>query len=223
MIELAVTYPVFAWVLLAVPAIWFWPSRPRSATHGVLRTLILVLTVAALTQPVIVSSRSSEHHVVVLDQSDSVSDEARREGAAAARDLVSRLDGQGTVAVVQLGGAQALTENTLTENTIALQAGGGSPLGDALALAAQSIPHGMQGSVTLVTDGLSTDRHWGAGVAQLVERGIPVHTYDLYEAADDVFISDVRSSDARVGESVAVRVDVVGTGADLEEIGRAHV
>ena len=216
MIELAVTYPVFAWLLLAVPAIWFWPSRPRSATHGVLRTLILVLTVAALTQPVLVSSRSSEHHVVVLDQSDSVSDEARREGAAAARDLVSRLDGQGTVAVVQLGGAQALTENTLTENTIALQAGGGSPLGDALALAAQSIPHGMRGSITLVTDGLSTDRHWSASVAQLVERGMPVHTYDLYEAADDVFISDVRSSDARVGESVAVRVDVVGTGADLE-------
>ncbi len=212
--ELSFIRPAVGSLLLALPLIWFLPSRPRTILHGIMRTLVLALVIAALMQPVVISTQYREHHAIILDQSASVADAARDLGAGIAGDLVRQLKERGTVAVIQIGG-----ESAFSESAVPLRQGdgsGGSPLGDAIELAASSIPHRMSAAVTLISDGLATDRHWGKAIDQLLDRGIPVHTCDLRQQPDDLFLAGIRSTEVRVGESVSVFVEVIGEGSDLE-------
>ena len=212
--EVTFIQPVWAWLLAAVPLVWFVPSRPRTAAHGVLRTLVLVLAVAALTQPVVLTRVAAEYHAIVLDQSASVAEEARARGAQVAAELSERLAERGTVTVVQFGG----TDSAL-DNAVPLRTGGEagtSPLADALAMAARSIPRRMSGAITLISDGLATSRDWGAVIDELLDRGIPVHAWDIGREPGDPFLAGIRSAPVRVGESAAVTVDVIGRGDGFE-------
>lgn len=208
--DMSFAHPALGWLALLIPTLWFLPSRPRSLGNAVFRTVIFALGILALMQPVVISSRASEHHVIVVDQSRSLTEDARGKAADVAQDLLNRLADQGTVTLIQIGGVTSLVDATTH-----LASDGGSPIGDALELAAQSIPLGMSGSVTLISDGLATDRHWGSAVVQLDERDIPVHTLDLREETDDVFIAGMNATTVRVGESVLVHVDVIGRGENL--------
>ena len=211
-----------ALLFVAVPLVWFLPSRPR-IVHGAIRTLVLSLAILALMQPVLVRSAVEQHHAIVLDQSPSLPPGEREGAVAVAGDLLARLGAGQSATLVQLGGDERVSLDANIEWLRAPPSGvlsatdGRSPLGDALELAAQSIPAGLAGSVMLISDGRSTDRHWGRPFAQILERGIPVHTVQL-RPHDDPFLVNLQSSTARPGESVRVTVDVIGTGTDFDVV-----
>ena len=211
LMELSFNYPLFAVLALALPLVWFFPSRPKQVWHGVIRTLVLLALVVGLMQPVAVSNLSNKHYVVVLDQSQSLSEEKKDQAVELAQQAIEQFSKEGSVSVVQLGGEAQIIAS---RNPIQISANGKSPLGDALELAAQSIPFGVSGSVTIVSDGLSTDRHWGRAVSHLTERGIPVHNLRI-DPTPDVYISDVRSTSVRPGEKVTLIVEVIGNANDL--------
>ena len=213
--ELSFLQPAFGIALLALLALWLPPWRPRSAIQGLLRSLVLTLVALALMQPVLLSQFPSEQRVILLDQSASLGPAARAAGVAAARALAERFRREGGLSLLQLGGE---TQLAIGEQSVHLQPqdGSESPLGDTLLLAAQSIPHGMRGSITLISDGMATDRHWGRALDQLLERGIPVHAYDLSEGPRDPLLADLQLSEARVGETVQAWADVRGTGSGLQ-------
>ena len=221
--ELSFLQPVMALLFLAVPLVWFLPSRPRPL-HAAIRSLVLALAILALMQPVLLRSAVEEHHAVVLDQSESLAADERQAARAVANDLMARLGRGQAATVVQIGGA----ERSDVEGDIrwlradGAAAGspigaGASPIGDALALAAQSIPLGMGGSVMLITDGRATDGHWGRALGQILDRELPVHTVQVRAHADP-FLANLRVNHARPGESVRLDVDIVGSGSGLEVV-----
>ena len=223
--ELSFLQPVMALLFLAVPLIWFLPSRPRPV-HGAIRSLVLALAILALMQPVLIRSAVEQHHAIVLDQSASLQREDRQSAVDVAGDLLARLDASQSATVVQVGGSEraaldadilwvrATASSTLDERASAIGVGT-SPLGDALELAAQSIPSGLSGSVMLISDGRSTDRHWGRALGQILDRGIPVHTVQVRPHGDP-FLANLHTTRARPGESVRVSVEVIGSGAGFE-------
>ncbi|MDE0054219.1 MAG: VWA domain-containing protein [Gammaproteobacteria bacterium] len=211
--------PFMALLFVAVPLVWFLPSRP-GVVHGVIRTLVLTLVILALMQPVLVRSAVEQHHAIVLDQSSSLFPGEGDSAVAVAGDLLGRLGTGQSATLVQVGGDAPVSLDADIEWMRAPAdpvTDGRSPLGDALELAAQSIPAGLSGSVMLISDGRSTDRHWGGPLAQVLEREIPVHTVQL-RPHDDPFLVNLQSSTARPGESVRVTVDVVGTGTAFEAV-----
>ncbi|MCY4060155.1 MAG: VWA domain-containing protein [Gammaproteobacteria bacterium] len=232
--ELSFLQPLMALLFLAVPLVWFLPSRPR-VMHGVIRTVVLALAILALMQPVLVRSAAEQHHAIVLDQSASLLPTERDGGVAVAGDLLDRLGTGQSATVVQIGGGEQVsfdadihwmrsgsgdssaTDESLLGDGASPLGDGASPIGDALELAAQSIPAGLSGSIMLITDGRSTDRHWGRSFGQIQDRGIPVHTVQL-RPHDDPFLVNPQSTTARPGESVRVTMDVVGVGSGFEVV-----
>ena len=211
--------PAFGLLILAVPLLWFFPKRARSNTHAAIRSGVFVLAIVALMQPVLMSQRAKEHHAIIIDQSASLSDSARATSTQVAEQVSAIAESQGGVTIIELGGAGGVESGASDAvNTLRLSDSEGSPLGDALALGAQSIPFGVGGSVTLISDGMSTDRRWGRSVAQLIERDIPVHAYDLGALSTDPFLGSLNVSDARPGEMVRVGVDVLGEGKNLRVV-----
>ena len=211
--------PFMALLFVAVPLVWFLPSRP-GVGHGVIRTVVLTLVILALMQPVMVRSAVEQHHAIVLDQSSSLFLGEGDGAVAVAGDLLGRLGTGQSATLVQVGGDGPVPLDADIEWMRAPAepvTDGRSPLGDALELAAQSIPAGLAGSVMMISDGRSTDRHWGGPLAQVLEREIPVHTVQL-RPHDDPFLVNLQSSTARPGESVRVTVDVVGTGTAFEVV-----
>ncbi|MYD95795.1 MAG: VWA domain-containing protein [Gammaproteobacteria bacterium] len=222
--ELSFLQPAMALLFLMVPLVWLLPSRPRPI-HGAIRSLVLSLAVLALMQPVLIRSAAKQHHAMVLDQSASLGVGERQAAVDVAADLLGRLPGEHSATTVQVGGREQAPldadvrwiRGSADSSANAGNVRGTSPLGDALELATQSIPVGLAGSVILISDGLSTDRHWGRALGQLLDRGIPVHTVQL-RPHDDPYLVNLRASPARPGESVRVEVDVVGTGSGLEVV-----
>lgn len=209
--ELSFNYPLFAVLALFVPVLWFLPSRPKRIWHGVIRTLVFLSLVVGLMQPVVVSNLPNRHYAVILDQSDSLSEENKVRAVELAEDVIGNFSGEGSVSVVQVGGSERAVDSP---NFVHMNTDEKSPLGDALELAAQSIPFGVSGSVTVVSDGLATDQHWGRAFDLLREREIPVHSISI-DPTPDVYVSDVRSTDVRPGEKVSLFVEVIGAGTDL--------
>ena len=172
--------PHMAWLLLAVPLVWFLPGRPRSRTQAALRTLVLLLVIAALARPVLVTPRAGGHQAVVLDVSSSVAEQARESALALATRLAA--NGEHEVTVLQLGGAAPAADEggpvaaTGHRQRIAARA---API--CRSICAQSIPTGSPGAITLLSDGRATDKHWGKALAQLLERGLPVHALPFGE------------------------------------------
>ena len=217
MIGISFSEPLFGLALLLVPLIWFVPSQPRTIAHGVIRTLLFVLVILALMQPVRLAEHESRHFAIVVDQSRSLSDEDQLEAQSISSGLLEKFQEEGSVTVVQVGGAElfSMPDGMPRVQRIHLKVDDESPLGDALALAAQAIPVGMSGSITLVSDGFSTDRYWNAAVGQIKARGIPVHTLELATSMDDVYLADLRTESLRSGEALKVSVDLLGQGDDM--------
>ena len=216
------TYPLAALLLLAVPALWFWPSRPRTRWHGAIRSLLFVLLIAALMQPVTVLEVEQERHVLVLDETASLPPSARSRGAQAATALLAELADRGDATLIRLGEDGA--ENPAEESGARLLVPGprdASPLARALEVAAQSIPRAQRGSVVLISDGLATSRDWATVAAQLAERDIPVHVLNPGAAASDPFPARLSFGKARPGESLRGMVEVMGANAEMQLVLKA--
>ncbi|MCA9001471.1 MAG: hypothetical protein KDB61_06080, partial [Planctomycetes bacterium] len=187
--------PGWLLLLVAVPALWFFPRpvRGREAVEtAILRSLVLSLVVLALAKPASLQADDTSYQVVVVDRSASMEDAAVQRAHALALAMEMACDGnERFVAVEGVGTADS------------------SPLGDGLWRAARSIPAGYPGAVTLVSDGAATDRRWGQAVRELGSRGIPVHTYSVASPADDARIVglmplDTAMASARAGATLTL-------------------
>ena len=208
--DISFTYPLFALLFLLLPVLWFWPGGQRRIPHLVIRSLILALLTVGLMKPVFVTDSDDKHFAIILDQSASLSESQRNEAVETARELRSQYSREGDVSFIQIGGAEpSIDGDSITHLDDNL-----SPLGDALEKAAQMIPIGEQGSVTLISDGLATDRHWGHAYDHLKTRGIPVNSVKLSDDSD-IFISGLDANDVRAGDDAKVFVDVVGTASEF--------
>lgn len=208
--DISFTYPLFALLFLLLPVLWFWPGGQRRIPHLVIRSLILALLTVGLMKPVFVTDSDDKHFAIILDQSASLSEAQRNEAVETARELHSEYNRAGDVSFIQIGGEEpAIEGESITHLDDNL-----SPIGDALEKAAQMIPLGEQGSVTLISDGLATDQHWGQAYDHLKTRGIPVNSVKLSDDSD-IFISGVEANDVRAGDDAKVFVDVVGTANEL--------
>ena len=159
--------PIFLLLLLAIPAIWFWPRRLTDVRHGILRTLVLVLVALAAARPVAFKEDARAWHVVIVDASASVED-----GAAAletAREIAGRPPGRDRTLLLTLGtpppGDAGFDRR--------LDLGVASPVAEALTAAARAIPVDARGGVTLLTDGHATRRQWGKATAALLRPADP--------------------------------------------------
>lgn len=204
--DISFSHPLFAFLLLLLLVIWIFPFGPRRIPHLLLRSLILILVTLGLMRPVFLSNMDVKYFSIVLDQSASISESERAQAVEIARDIRSQVGADGQVNFVQIGGDEPVFEGT----SIAHITDGSSPLSDALEMAAQSIPLGTRGSVTVISDGLATDRHWGRSFDQLASRGIPVHTVQL-QGPSDIFLAGLDIREVRAGDNVRMFVDVVGS------------
>ena len=210
--QISVLNPGFFLLLVLIPALWFLPRRVDDTLQAVLRSLLLALVIAALAQPVLLAPGSEQHQVVIVDRSASLSAEQRAEAEAVLADVTDTTSGRDPLTVIELGALSPTDIGTATERRLAVDGmDSDSSLSNALALAVQQLPVGVSGRVTVISDGLSTDRDWGRTLTQLTERGIPVDVHDLGRRRDDVFPAALEPiGEWRVGDTVEVSVTVVG-------------
>ncbi len=221
-------YPLYFFLLLALPLVWWRPPRSntvmspgrKSGRRGLLqrgwRTLLLSALILALTRPVLLSSQGEPYRVFIIDRSASVSPLQQRRGAEVLEKLLAQMPDRDKVSLIELGSARDVQEPMTNAEAIRIRSTSSSSLSTALQAANQTIPMGSQGSITLISDGLATDRHWGPVLQALIQRGIAVNTFDLDEQISDVYPSRIRTDvEARVGQTMQVIVDVIGTAAEL--------
>ena len=198
--------PAWLLLLLALPALWFFPRplRGKEAVQvGLFRSVVLGLLVIALARPASLTDDDTRHHALVLDRSASMSPSAALATSIEA-DFRNAASSKDEVTTIEVGAAvnQAST----------------SPLGDGLLAAARSIPAGSNGAVTLVTDGLATDKRWGGAIAELSSRGIPVHTLRAPRLPIDARIVGIDPQDdiLRVGANATLEARIVDAPATFE-------
>lgn len=207
--------PYFLLLLIAVPLLWFFPRRIERITAGVLRSLLFALVILALAGPVVLTRENARFQVFVLDQTASVTAPQRVRALTLLSQWQKRLDHVDRSAVIVVGRAPASAPALPGDLRNVIQLAdplSASALGAALATAERQIPAGSAGVVTLVSDGLATDRRWGPAVQQLIARGIPVATYDLGRNEADIRPVLISADPLlRVGQTARVNVDVVGS------------
>jgi Ca-activated chloride channel homolog len=211
--------PAYLLLLLLVPLFWFLPRRAERRTHVLIRSLVLALIALALAGPVLVTPESATYRVLVLDQSASVGGAQREEARRLAEQWQSEVSEPRRASVILVGspapGDFAPREDLGSVLRVQDEVSG-SPLGAALAAAERQIPSGATGVVTLVTDGLATDRRWGSAVQQLTTRGIPVAVHQLgFDTADLRPVSLTTDPVLRVGQTARVAVDVLGDAGEF--------
>lgn len=200
-------YPVAGWLALLLPLLW-WPMRARPRwRHLAVRAAVFTCLILAMMQPSLVRRVGAGVQVFVLDQRAVLG----ADGQAAARRTLARVLGTapagGRRVLIQLG------EGPAPAGFAARQMVSTGSLSEALDAARDAIPIGTGGSVTLIVDPRSTDRHWGESLSAVQARHIPVNTIALAGAAQPAFIGDVQVAPARVGEAIRIVTTVEGDGA----------
>ena len=210
--DLTFLHPHAAWLLLLLPVFWWWARGRATRTHRALRTAIFACLIAALTQPSLIHRASATTQVIVIDQSERLSPAARAQAQAALTRLIAQASRGQKVAVVQMGGAPVTVK---ADRLVRLDGAQANSLSAALGQALEIAPLDGAGVVSVISDGLSADRHWDRAVDGLMRRGVVVNTIALTPPTRDAFISGVTPDPARAGEAMTVRVDVEGQGRDL--------
>ena len=145
------------WLLLLVPLFWFLPHRATNRGHAAIRSVVVTLLILALARPALLTSQNDPYHVIVWDRSESVG----RDTTAAVGGFVESLFDPSRIRVVTLNGARKNVPKVGKLEPVSL---GGSSMSRALALGARLIPEGSNGAITVVSDGMATDRQWGDAV-----------------------------------------------------------
>lgn len=203
--DVSFLYPTYLFLLLALPLLWFVPRR-SGVRLGLIRTALMLFMVMALARPVLVSSNAQSYQVFILDRSESLSPEQKIQGESVLRELRASVSVKDNVSLIVVG------EEGEAKADIRINGSSTSSLSAALQAASEQIPDGSRGAVTLISDGLATDRRWGAAVQSFAERGIPVNTFDLGLRQGDVYPSGIATeATLRVGQTIEVFVDVIGT------------
>jgi hypothetical protein len=191
--------PWFLLLLLALPALALWPRRSergRDGLHFLLRACVFAFAILALAKPVMVGETRRVHQVVILDRTASARSTAA--GEAWAAEFVARAPRSVRATLIELGPEEQA-----------------SCLSAALEQALRAIPDGARGAVTLLSDGLATDRRWGPAAQSLSERHIPVHTIGFESAGGLYPVRLAELAPLRVGHTARVAAEVVGRCASM--------
>ncbi len=217
--------PAYLLLLLVLPALWFFPRGERDPRHVTLRVVLLACLILGLARPVRLVQDAPALHIFVLDDSPSAR-ELRTPETIDELCLAARASAEGAeVRLVLFGGTGALNAEQLAvfDRTIELTSSvSSSALGAALQAASEQIPRGATGSITLISDGLATDRLWARSVQELEARGVPVHHLQLVPSRGDVYpVSLASAGSLRVGQTARLTVELVGRSArcDLRLMG----
>ena len=211
-------HPGYLWLLLLVPFVWVYPRGNRETRHTLLRSLVLVLLILGLGRPVRVADEAPQHHVFVVDLSASavnstaLADFAARLGPVIV--VAEELPEEYRTSLVAIGEVDASLETRLNghfDDVVVIGRDGTSSISRALECALEAIPDGAPAAVTLVSDGLATDRRWGASVQTLERSGIPVFTFEVASAQADVRpVSLEVLQPLRVGHTARLRAEILG-------------
>ncbi len=207
------TSPAWLWLLAAIPLVWFWPNRLGDLRQGAIRSLLLGLLVIGLAGPTVPNQDRTEHHLFVVDGTLSAGDDQVTEAMQALASVQRRLESERTVLLSMSNGEGRANPARFRFDEVKRVDSDRSPLGDALIVAASSIPDGSRGAVTLISDGDATSRDWGEAVQSLVAREIPIHTVTLDRRGD----RDLRpvgvsfEEPIRIGSTARGSVDVIGS------------
>ncbi len=224
--------PGWLFLLLALPLVPLVRARVTVPFHALLRAVVLLLVIAALARPAYFGKDERHRAVFIVDVSPSAEIESDVSGSGieakvlAACDRLRKDSRDAIASLVVVGGgarAAALGEGARSHfdsvAVLAVQATRSSGLAAALEAAARCIPEGAPGSITLLTDGLATDRHHGDVLVGLEARGIPVHVVPLPATRHAPVIASISTQEAlRVGAEGEIVVDVVGQG-ELVQVG----
>jgi Mg-chelatase subunit ChlD len=214
--EISFLHPFYLFLLAAIPLLWFLPRRAPDRRQGILRSLLMAFIIIALARPVLLSPLSEVYQVFIIDRSESVSAEQRAQAGDVLATLLGELPARDKVSLVIVGPPEPAEDGDIAAGDIYISDPSASALSAALEAASQEIPEGSRGAITLISDGLATDRRWGSVVQTLIERGIPVSTFDMGIAKDDIYPSAIHiEPKLRVGQTAKISVDVIGAGAGL--------
>jgi hypothetical protein len=220
--QVTLLHPLSLLLLAVVPALWFWPRRLNDWRHGVIRSLLFVLLTLALAQPVWVRPAAETCHVIIMDRSASLSAGQRSTGEALLNRLQKQVSPRDRLTVVEFGGDALASrrdddEPRINRQDIRLVDSSSSSFAAALTAGLRGIPRGCQGAVTLIGDGLATDRRWGRPVQELLERGIVVAVHDLAQRGRDVYPARIVTPPwLRVGSTARVEVELVGVASGVQ-------
>ena len=202
-------YPAFLFLLLAVPLLWFLP-RGCDLLQGIIRSLLMLLIIIVLARPVLLSADAKNHHVFILDRSVSIPAEQIKQGEKIIKQLRASVASSDNITQIIIGEAGEMSADLIINSHST------SSLSAALQAAAEQIPVGNNGSISLISDGLATDRNWARVVQSLKKRNIAVHTYDLGTQLYDVYPSAINTEAiVHVGQTVKVLVDVIGASDNI--------
>jgi|GEM_PF-2242784 len=210
--ELLFLYPSFAVLLLLIPAVWFFRHRRITRVHGIIRSIIILILVLAMTHPVIIKQSDQFFHVIVFDQSQSVDAEAVEFGRQKAQALLAETSPKDVIKMFRLGGDELGQLNQKNNHAIEDVLIFSSSLSKAVTEAIQAIPLGANGKVSVISDGLSTDANWERALYALKEREIKLDSYILPPKNDVAYIASAQFSETRAGHTSSAEIVAVGTG-----------
>lgn len=203
-------HPHWAWLLLALPLL-LWRVRVGVGRVQIgLRAMAMIAIVVALMQPSLLVATGRRQHVFILDQKAALTDAARSRARAVLAQRLARLPARDPVTLIQIGGPAVVAR---ADRRMLL--GEPASLPAALAAGVAAIPPGVGATMTIISDGLSNTSHWGRSIAALTGRGIPVDTVALDAPRRAPFVSDLRTSAARAGETMEAVATVEGYGDDV--------
>ena len=209
--------PQFLALLMLVPLIiggWLWRRGRLPAMALVLRVVIVTLIIVALANPVILHGRietaTAPLIVVLVDQSDSLTDQGK--AALRARAAALAASSSAPVQIITFGATVAAEGGTLRSDQTDIAAA---------LRAARGLIGASGGRVVLLSDGLQTRGDALAEARALALAGIPVDT-EQYQAPalSEFWIAAVETpATLREGEEFTARivmVSTVATGVQLE-------
>ncbi|MDP7061305.1 MAG: VWA domain-containing protein [Planctomycetota bacterium] len=190
--------PAFLLLLLATPLVFAMSNARRDRKHSMVRLLALVLVILALARPAQVTSSSTEHVIVLMDRSASISTEALAQANAAFERIRKQLPNAANLHRIDFGSSNF------------------SPLGDALRAAAARIPLGEPASVIIASDGASTQADWFSS-SDLSARGIPIHVIPLQSiAVDPRIVGMMAQGELRIGHPAQIAIQVEGQASEAQ-------
>lgn len=218
--EISFLHPIYFLLLLIIPLLWFVPHRVSNKVQGILRSLVFLAIIIGLTRPVILNSDAKTYQIFIVDHSASISQQQREQQDSIFKKLLNQVSAKDPVSTIVVGDKEskisAVNSKQFDDELHIAEPSNQSSLSAALQAAAQQIPQGTRGVISLISDGLATDRRWAPVVQTLVERGIPVNTYNLQLNQQDVYPASIKvEPNLRAGQTVRLNVNVIGTASGI--------
>jgi uncharacterized membrane protein len=189
------THPELLLVLVPAAVAWFLARGPVRAT-AVVRALVIVLLVAALAGPYLLTAQTGRDLVIVVDRSRSMPEGAREAALEMIRLAAGERREGDRIAVVSFGERPQVEQLPAAnpsfahfERDVGLD---GSDIDQALETALELVPADRQGSILLLSDGEANGRDPVGQARRAFARGVRIDVRPIERAAtNDVSIERI--------------------------------